>query len=68
MKLLSDPDLLKPVLVERNRIDSKKRGKFVGPLSEIDYASASRQSRGDNGTITEDGFSLGATSPARIGV
>ena len=53
------------MLVERKRVDSKKRRKVAGPLSEADYASVSRTSKGDNATVTDDGFSMGATSPAR---
>ena len=66
LNILQDLENLQPVLVERKRVDSKKRRKVAGPFSEADYASVSRTSKGDNATVTDDGLSMGATSPTRI--
>ena len=40
--------------------------KATGLFSDADYASVSQNSRGGNAATTEDGLSIGATSPAKM--
>ena len=54
------------MLVERKRVGSRKRMKATGPFSDADYASVSQNSRVGNAATTEDGLSIGATSPAKM--